>query len=242
MRCIAIDDEPLALSLISSYFAKHPNVQLTTYTNPVKGIKAIKEERPELVLLDIEMKEYSGLDLARELPEECVLVFTTAHASYALDGYELRAVDFLHKPFTYERFASAIARVEQIVSIHSRAARFDGMGEGGSIVIKSDYQNVTIQYSDIIYVEALANYVKIYCVDNQVVLTKMSIKGFIELLPSSEFLRVHRSFAISKSHILAFTKQYVKLRDARNTTVPIGRNYAEEIYSELISSLAQIKE
>ncbi|MFR9543732.1 MAG: response regulator, partial [Rikenellaceae bacterium] len=121
MRCIAIDDEPLALSIIAEYFQNHPDIELTTFTNPLRGIKAIKEQRPELVLLDIEMKEYSGLELAREIPLGSLLVFTTAHASYALEGYDLRAVDFLHKPFSYERFASMLERVEQITAIHARA-------------------------------------------------------------------------------------------------------------------------
>ncbi len=233
MRCIAIDDEPLALSLIKGYFQNHPDIELTTYTNPILGIEAIKTQRPELVLLDIEMKEYSGLDLARQLPEESLLVFTTAHANYALDGYDLRAVDFLHKPFTYERFASAISRVEQIVEIHSRAAKVEDM-DSGAIVIKVDYQNVTILYSEIIYIEALANYVKIHCVHNRKVLTKMSIKSFIELLPSSEFLRIHRSYAISKSQVISFTKQFVKMQDI---SIPIGRNYADEIYTILVNTI-----
>lgn len=236
MRCIAIDDEPLALSLITTYFQNHPEIEFQTFTNPLLGIKAIKEQRPDFVLLDIEMKEYSGLELARELPEECVLVFTTAHASYALDGYDLRAVDFLHKPFTYQRFASAISRVEQIVAIHNRVAMLDD-ADSGSIVIKVDYQNVTICYSEIIYVEALANYVKIHCVNNRKVSTKMSIKGFMELLSEVEFLRIHRSFAISKSKVASFTKQSVRMSDANGTVIPIGRNYAEQIYSLLINSI-----
>ncbi len=234
MRCIAIDDEPLALSLITKYFQNHPNIVLTTFTNPLLGIKAIKEQKPELVLLDIEMKEYSGLELARELPQESILVFTTAHASYALDGYDLRAVDFLHKPFTYERFASAIERVEQIAAIHARAFKADEINNG-SITIKVDYQNVTIKYREIIYIEALANYVKIHCENNRKVLTKMSIKGFIELLPASDFIRIHRSYAISKSQVASFTSRSVKMKDTNNTTIPVGGNYSDELYTALIN-------
>ncbi len=236
MKCIAIDDEPLALSLIKGYFKQHPNIELETFTNPILGIEAIKAQKPELVMLDIEMKEYSGLELAHQLPEECLLIFSTAHASYALDSYDLKAVDFLHKPFTYERFASAIAHVEQIVEIHNRAAKFED-SDGGAITIKVDYQNVTIAYADIIYVEALANYVKIHCVNNRKRLTKMSIKGFMELLPPSDFIRLHRSYAVAKSQVASFTKQYVKLSDPNNTTIPVGRNYADEVYKMLISSM-----
>ncbi|MFR9602650.1 MAG: LytTR family DNA-binding domain-containing protein [Rikenellaceae bacterium] len=235
MRCIAIDDEPLALSLIERYFQNHPDIELTTFTNPVLGIKAIKEQRPQLVLLDIEMKEYSGLELAREIPSGSLLVFTTAHASYALDGYDLRAVDFLHKPFTYERFASMIERVEQITEIHARASHLNDEGRGGSITIKVDYQNVTIRFSEIIYIEVLANYVKIHCEDNRKISTKMTIKSFIGLLPESEFVRIHRSFAISKSHVASFTKQSVTMLDDKTTKLPVGRNYAEGLYTALIN-------
>ncbi|MFI3263256.1 MAG: LytTR family DNA-binding domain-containing protein [Rikenellaceae bacterium] len=234
MRCIAIDDEPLALSLISGYLQNHPDIELSTYTNPILGIKAVKEQKPDLVLLDIEMKEYSGLDLAREIPQESLLVFTTAHASYALEGYDLRAVDFLHKPFSYERFASAITRVEQIAAIHARAFSSDNISNG-SITIKADYQNVTINYSEIIYIEALANYVKVHCENNRRVVTKMCIKNFIELLPPSEFIRMHRSFAISKSHVASFTKQAVKMTGGTEKALPVGRNYADELYTALIN-------
>ncbi|MFI3164601.1 MAG: LytTR family DNA-binding domain-containing protein [Bacillota bacterium] len=238
MRCIAIDDEPLALSIIAEYFQNHPDIELTTFTNPLRGIKAIKEQRPELVLLDIEMKEYSGLELAREIPLGSLLVFTTAHASYALEGYDLRAVDFLHKPFTYERFASMLERVEQISTIHARAFKAEEESLG-SMTIKVDYQNVTIAYSEIIYVEALANYVKIHCENNRKISTKMSIKSFVELLPESEFLRIHRSYAIAKSKVASFTKQGVVMKDNKNTSFPIGGNYAEEVYSVLLNNISQ---
>ena len=234
MRCIAIDDEPLALSLVKEYLKQHPDIEVTTYTNPILGIEAVKREKPELVLLDIEMKEYSGLELAREIPLGCLLVFTTAHASYALEGYDVRAVDFLHKPFTYERFAAMIERVEQITAIHARAAKAEE-NISDSITIKVDYQNVTITFSEIIYIAALANYVKIHCEGGRKISTKMSIKSFVELLPASEFMRVHRSFAISKSHVASFTKQTVTMRDNKNTTIPIGGNYAEELYTALIN-------
>ncbi len=235
MRCIAIDDEPLALSLIATYFLRHSNIELTTFTNPILGLEAIKAQRPELVLLDIEMKEYSGLELAREIPTGSLLVFTTAHASYALEGYDLRAVDFLHKPFTYERFASMLERVEQITAIHNRALQAED-NASGSITIKVDYQNVTITYAEIIYIEALGNYIKIHCEAGRKISTKISIKSFIELLPASEFMRIHRSFAISKSHVASFTKQAVTLRDNRSTTLPVSRNYAEQLYTTLITT------
>lgn len=236
MKCIAIDDEPLALSLIEGYMLKHPDIELTTFTDPLEGIEAIKEQNPDVVFLDIEMNEYSGLELARELPDECLLIFTTAHASYAVDGYELRAIDFLHKPFTYQRFASALFRAERIMDIRGRVAEIDDM-ESGFITIKTGLRNITIEYSDIAYIESMANYLKIQFVkEERSVLTRMSIKAILEMLPELNFLRIHRSFIVAKSQIASFSKQNVVLKDSKSTTIPIGRLYAEQSYATLSNS------
>ncbi|MFI3304294.1 MAG: LytTR family DNA-binding domain-containing protein [Rikenellaceae bacterium] len=233
MKCIAIDDEPLALSLIEGYMLRHPDIELMTFTDPLEGVAAIKAHNPDIVLLDIEMNEYSGLELAGELSDESLLIFTTAHAQYAVDGYELRAIDFLHKPFTYERFASAIFRAERILDIRGRVAEIDDM-ESGGITIKTGLRNITIDYCDIAYIESMANYLKIQCIkDDRNVLTRMSIKAILEMLPESHFLRVHRSFIVAKSQIASFSKQSVVLKDLKSTAIPIGRLYAEQCYSEL---------
>ncbi|MFI3321830.1 MAG: LytTR family DNA-binding domain-containing protein [Rikenellaceae bacterium] len=233
MKCIAIDDEPLALSLIKGYMLRHPDIELMTFTDPLEGIKTIKEQNPDIVLLDIEMNEYSGLELARQLPDECLLIFTTAHASYAVDGYELRAIDFLHKPFTYERFASAIFRAERIMDIRNRVATIDDM-ESGAITIKTGLRNITIEYSDIVYIESMANYLKIQFIkEGRSVLTRMSIKAILEMLPKSNFLRIHRSFIVAKSQVASFSKQNVVLKDFKYTVIPIGRLYADQSYAAL---------
>ncbi|MFI3262792.1 MAG: LytTR family DNA-binding domain-containing protein [Rikenellaceae bacterium] len=233
IKCIAIDDEPLALSLIEGYMKRHPNIELLTFTDPMEGIELIKNQNPDLVLLDIEMNEYSGLELARELPDESLLIFTTAHAIYAVDGYELRAIDFLHKPFTYERFASAIFRAERIMDIRNRVSAIDEI-ELGSITIKTGLRNITIKYSDIAYIESMANYLKIQYINNDCnVLTRMSIKAIMEMLPKSIFVRTHRSFIVSKSQIASFSRQNVILKDSKPTVIPVGRLYAEQCYTEL---------
>ncbi|MFR9499744.1 MAG: LytTR family DNA-binding domain-containing protein [Rikenellaceae bacterium] len=233
MKCIAIDDEPLALSLLEGYMLRHPDIELMTFTDPLEGVAAIKEHNPEIVLLDIEMNEYSGLELARELSEESLLIFTTAHAQYAVDGYELRAIDFLHKPFTYERFASAIFRAERFLDIRNRVATIEDM-ESGAITIKTGLRNVTVPYSDIAYIESMANYLKIECTrEERNIVTRMSIKAILEMLPETHFLRVHRSFIVAKSRIASFSKQSVVLNDSKATTIPIGRLYAEQCYAEL---------
>ncbi len=230
MRCIAIDDEPLALSIISSYLESYDNIELTTYTNPQEGMAAVESLRPEVLFLDIEMNDYSGLKLARTLPPQVILIFTTAHASYALNGYEVGAVDFLHKPFSKERFDAALSRAEQIIEIRARAGAHN---DEQQITIKVEYQNITIPTTSITYIEAMDNYVKINISNRPPLLTKMSIKYLMELLPKTEFIRTHRSFIVAKSQIRAYTKQSVNLDGEIN--LPVGRRYGEELFRAFIN-------
>lgn len=232
MRCIAIDDEPIALSIISNFCQRNGQIQLTTFSNPLEGINAIKEENPDLVFLDIEMNDLSGLDVARQLPEDCILIFTTAHANYALDGYEVNAVDFLHKPFSYDRFCSAISRARQILTIIDKAKSIDTV-ENTQLTLKVEYQNVTIAMSNILYIESMDNYIKIHTCDNRKVLTQMSIKSILKLLPEEDFLRIHRSFVVSKANITSFTKRQIQLLAGDSILLPVGRIYAEELYKTM---------
>ena len=113
LKCIAIDDEPIALNIIESYCQQHGEIQLETFTSPQEGMNRIKEISPDIVFMDIEMTGYSGIELAKELPADSALIFTTAYANYALEGFDVDAVDFLHKPYFYERFCRAIQKAEQ---------------------------------------------------------------------------------------------------------------------------------
>lgn len=235
MRCIAIDDEPIALSIIQSFCQRMGDIELEIYSNPIEGIEAIQTAPPEIILLDIEMNDLSGLDLARQLPDDCILIFTTAHANYALDGYDLNAVDFLHKPFSYDRFTVAISRAIHIVELRNKAKTSDNPSDS-HLVLKVEYQNVTIPTSDILYIEAMDNYIKVHTCDNRRILTQMTLKSVLELLPKGEFLRIHRSFIVSKTKIDSFTKRQVKLLAFKSITLPIGRIYAEGVYTIMLSA------
>lgn len=235
MNCIAIDDEPIALSIIANYCQRiKENIELKTYTNPLQGIQAVKMQSPDVVFLDIEMNDYSGLELARQLPKSCILIFTTAHASYALDGYEVNAVDFLHKPFSFSRFEASLERARHILGVRAKAQSADHI-PSNLITVKVEYQNVTLPSSDITYIEAMDNYIKINTIDHKTIMTKMSIKGFMEFLPPNDFIRIHRSFIVGKSHIVSFTKQNVKLQGRSSITLPVGRIYAENLYTTMIN-------
>ncbi len=218
MKCIAIDDEWVALAVINNYCPNYPYIQLSTFTNPIEGLQAIKEQRPHIVFLDIEMKDFSGLDIAAELPEGVILILTTAHVHYALKGYEVYAIDFLVKPFSPKRFASAVERAKQILE-----SRTNGKSQNEIITIKVEYQSVNVIVSEISHIESMDNYIKINTIKGKAILTKMSLKQILELLPSCDFLRVHRSFVVARSQILSYTKQQIMLHSG--PVVPIGRNY-----------------
>lgn len=190
------------------------------------GMQRIHEIHPEIVFLDIELNGVSGVELARQLPPACCLIFTTAYAHYALEGFEVNAVDFLHKPYFYERFNRAIQKAEQWLRMHDllRAADADTR----QLILKSDYKNVAIPIDTICYIESIDNYVKAHLTDGSTVLSKITLRSVEEQLPQGEFIRIHRSFVVPRSRILSFTRTEVTLSKC-NKTLPIGKKYVDQV-------------
>lgn len=227
ITCIAIDDEPLALLVIARFCERRGGIKLTTFSEPRIGLKEIIHSKPDLVFLDIEMNSISGIEIAHSLPQECCLIFTTAHAEYALEGFDLDAADFLHKPFAYDRFEIAVEKA--LRRIESRQSRTPE-----NIVIKQEYNNVTIAVSEILYVEAMGNYVKIYRTRGGYVLSRTNMKAIRELLPENRFLRIHRSYMIAVDKVERFSKSKIKLT-GKDTLLPIGQLFANKVYDTLVS-------
>lgn len=237
MKCIAIDDEPIALSIISNFCQRRGGLQLiNVYDDPLQGIAAIERNKPDLLFLDIEMNDLSGLDIAEQLSDDIMIIFTTAHANYALDSYEFRAIDFLHKPFSYDRFDKAVTRALETLELKKIVRTVDSASESQFITIKVEYRNVSIDISKILYIEAMDNYIKVYTADNRMTLSQMSLKAIAELLPQGCFIRIHRSFIVSKSKIASYTKQTVKLNTSNKIDLPVGRIYSNELY-EIMKSV-----
>lgn len=224
IRSIAIDDEPLALDIIASFCRRAGDVALTVYSDPVVGLEAVRKEEPELVFLDIEMNGISGIDVARALPAGTFLIFTTAYARFALDGFELNAVDFLHKPFSYSRFGTALDKVRELKRLRKAAESADR--RDGEIMVKSEYRNVNLPLSAIRYVEAMDNYSKIWLSEGDPVLTQMSLKEMSDLLPHGKFVRIHRSFIIPVDKVSKYSSRTVTL--ACGVTLPVGRSYSAD--------------
>ncbi len=225
MKCVAIDDEPMALEVIKNFCKRMDDMELDTFTNPLLGIEHVKRTRPDLLFLDVKMGEVSGVNLAKEIPQGTFLVFTTAYAQYAVDGFDLNAVDFLHKPFSFSRFEKAVNKVQQAIRLVNYSAA--PPLEGQEITVKVEYKNVTVQLSSILYIQAMDNYVKIFTVDSRPVITQMSMKSLEAMLPENEFVRVHKSYIVPRHRIESYSRTQLTLTGG--TEIPIGRAYADKV-------------
>lgn len=225
IRCVAIDDEPPALEIIAKFCQRIGNIELQTFYNPEEGLDVVQRYKPDIVFLDIEMDGINGLEIASRLPENTCFIFTTAYLRYALEGFDLDAVDYLHKPFSYSRFQTAISKaLRRIGRQHLQAA-------SQCITVKQGYNNISIPIDDILYIEATEGYSKIFRVSGECILSRILLKNIFALLPQEGFLRIHRSFIVSRSKIKSFSKQEIVLIDG--TTLPVGRQYAAEITNKI---------
>lgn len=200
-------------------------MELTTFSEPRVGLEEIRRRKPDLVFLDIQMNSLNGLEIADKLPHECCFIFTTAYAEYALNGFDLDAVDFLHKPFSYERFEVAVEKA--LRRIHGRRPSVPE-----SLVVKQEYNNVSIPLNDILYVEALGNYVKIVRASGGHVLTRTNLKAITDLLPADRFMRIHRSYVVPVDSVVSFTRSKIVLKGCEGS-LPVGAQYVALILETL---------
>lgn len=229
IKCVAIDDEPIALSIITEYCRMHGDIDLKCFTSPVEGMEYISTIRPDIVFLDIEMNSHSGLDLARNIPKESCLIFTTAYSQYAIDGFNVNAVDFLHKPIFFARFEQAMEKAQHWLDRRSGATQIS------AITLKVEHKNVIIDIDRITHIEAMDNYVKVFRTDAPMVLSQVTMKEMEEMLPRDRFFRVHRSFIVALKAIDRFSNRKIFLHGV-NRQVPVGRKYNES-FNRLYKSL-----
>lgn len=237
MRCCVIDDEPLAGKLIASYVERTPDLELSgVYMSGADAIKDVLDGKIDLLFLDIEMPQINGLEFAKLVPASCSIVFTTAYERYAVQGFKVDAVDYLLKPVSYNEFLDAVARVKR-KRANSAAASLQSPSATGKrefILVKSEYKLIQIKIADICVVEGLKDYIKIHVVGMQKpVLTLMSMRSVEQLLPEGEFIRVHRSFIVSKKHIGVIERNHIIIGDH---SVPVGDSYRQQ-FNDYINSL-----
>lgn len=219
ISCIAIDDEPIALSIIEEYCERREDIDLRTFSDPEEGYEAIGRYKPDIVLMDIALGGSNGIEIAKQLPEDICLIFTTAYMEYAKEGFDMDAVDYLHKPFSYERFSKSIDRAIRRMGYAREKPKM--------IVVKEEYNNVTIDVGEIIYVEAMENYVKIFRQGGLCTVSRTSLKGLMEMLPEGEFIRIHRSYVVSANKVLRYTRRKIELEN--DITLPVGRQYIPDV-------------
>ena len=226
IRCVIIDDEPLALEISRNFIELIPQLQLIgSFTDAIEGVEFIRKQKPDILFLDIQMSDVNGIQLLRSLDINPVTVFTTAYSKYALDGFDLDAADYLLKPFSFDRFERA---VQKAVGVYEQRIRQNKQKDNVDFFfVKSEYQQVKINVADVRYMEGLDDYVKIHMKEGRPILTLMSLKNMLEKLAELPFQRVHRSFIVPLHQVKAVRNKKIILLDG--TEIPIGASYADEV-------------
>ena len=208
LRCIIVDDEPLAVKMLEGFVQRTPFLELAgSYNDPVLALSEIRTLAPELVFLDIQMPDLDGMELSRMLPEGTRVVFTTAFKQYAFESYEVSALDFLLKPIRYQKFLEAAQKAQEWFALKEAAAPAPAE-EKTSAFIKVDGALRKVDFADILFVEGMRDYVMFHLSSaRQPLVTHLTMKAVEELLPAKTFMRIHRSFVVNLSHIQSVTPQ-----------------------------------
>jgi DNA-binding LytR/AlgR family response regulator len=227
IKAIAIDDEPLALNIINSFCSRYDFISLEkTFTEPKEALKYLQNFQIDLVFADIQMPSISGLKLAETIEQNVMIIFTTAFSEYAVKSYELNAIDYLLKPINPKRFEQAINKANEY---YNYLQKKDSSNEQ-YIFVRADYSLVKIPLDDILYIEGLADYLRIFIQDRKPVVARMTMKDMLEKLPSNDFIRVHRSYILPFSRIEAIRNNTIIL--AADIQIPIGKTYVEDFFKK----------
>lgn len=231
IKCVIIDDEPLALQLMEKYASKVPFIEvLSTFTNPKEAQKFILNEQVDLLFLDINMPDINGIDLLKSIDKNTMAVFCTAYPDFALQGYELQVIDYLLKPFSFERFIKAAFKAQEHLTLKQSANHSKTQDNNTEFIfVKSEYSLVKINVADIILLEGLKDYIKIYLNGNpKPILTLQSLRALEEKLSPNSFCRIHKSYIINLKHLQSVQKNTANIN---NREIPIGNQYKEAFLS-----------
>lgn len=224
LKTIAIDDEPLALKLVSDYVSKTPFLELVgAFDNPLDAIDFLTREPVDLIFVDIQMPDLTGIEFTRSLEDAPKIIFTTAYEKYALEGYKLNAIDYLLKPFSYEEFLRAAQKARKQAELESNSLP-SIEANSQFLFLKSEYKIRRINFNDILYIEGMKDYIKVFTVGSEKpILSLNSIKSLENKLPEDKFMRVHRSFMVNLERIdtiernrIIFGKVYIPVSDQYN--------------------------
>jgi DNA-binding LytR/AlgR family response regulator len=237
LKCIAIDDEPLALDLLGEFCSKIYYIDLIgKFTDPFQAFKILNENKVDLIFLDIMMPQISGIDFIRSLYSPPMIIFTTAYKEYALEGFDNNAVDYIVKPFAFDRFSKAVTKA---FHLHKLKIPADSSSDEKNLprieflMIKVEYTTIRIDLQDILYIEGLKDYVKIHA-KGKLFLTKTTMKNLIEKLPPDRFFRVHKSYIVAFDKIDMIENSRIVIGNQR---IPIGESYRTLFFNMISKNL-----
>ncbi|OCX54369.1 hypothetical protein BEL04_08920 [Mucilaginibacter sp. PPCGB 2223] len=227
MNCIAIDDEPKALEVIERYCLKSDLTNLkATFREPVKAIEFLHKEKIDLIFLDINMPDLNGMQLLQTLASKPMVIFTTAYSNYAVESYNLNAVDYLLKPITFERFLAAVNKALNFSSLKNETVK---EAENGTVFIKSGPQTYQVKVADILYLEKDGNYITVHLKDKKV-LVRENMSDIFDLVPAASFVRVHKSYVVAIKHITMIEVHQLTVSGQK---IPVGSSYRDDLRNRL---------
>lgn len=230
IKCIVVDDEPMAREILVSFIEKISNLELVkTCKNALEAFEVLNNQKIDLLFLDINMPEVSGLSLAKMIGKESKVIFTTAYRDYAVEGFNLKAVDYLLKPIAFDRFLEAVNTFFDTVSVVEKSDIKEEKSVSDFFFVRSERKMVKINFDEILYIESLSDYIKI-CTSKNTIVTRETITNVEVKLPSQHFLRVHRSYIVSLKSIDSYTNELVEVQ---KKAIPISRKYKEVVLKKL---------
>ena len=236
IRCIVVDDKPLAIDILEHYISKVPSLSLIfTTVNPIEALNKVIEGEVDLVFLDIQMPELSGLQFMKIIKGKCLVILTTAYSEYALEGFDNDAVDYLLKPVSFERFYKAVEKAQLILKGLADTAKPSTsflVKEVSHIFVKTEYKLIRVNIADILYIEGLQNYVMIYTAKEKIT-SLQTMKKTEEQLPVSQFIRIHKSFIVAINKITSIERNRISIGEK---TIALGEVYREAFYKSIANN------
>ncbi|MDC1237680.1 LytTR family DNA-binding domain-containing protein [Polaribacter sp.] len=231
INCVIVDDEPVARNVLETFVAKIPNLELVkSCKNAMEAFEVANQQKIDIFFLDINMPDISGLSLAKSINQKAKIIFTTAYREYAVDGFNLKAVDYLLKPISFDRFLQSIHKYFEGVSFIDSEIKIEkSVLKNDFIFVRSDRKMIKINFDEIQYVESLSDYIKIHSVDKTIT-TRETISNIETKLPAKNFLRIHRSYIVNLKKMNSYTNEFVEIG---KNAIPISRTYKENVLKKL---------
>ncbi|MFN8285760.1 MAG: LytTR family DNA-binding domain-containing protein [Chitinophagales bacterium] len=223
IKAIAVDDEPPALKVIENFCSKVDAIELVkTFNKPSEALAHLKKFPVDLIFLDIQMPSMTGLEFHKAIEQNTMVIFTTAYSEYAVEGFNLSAIDYLLKPYTFERFQQAVEKAKEFYNYQHQKDTTQNY-----LFIRADYSLIKVNIAEILYIEGLDDYLKIHLPGKKPVVARMTMKAIVEKLPANEFVRVHRSFIVPISKIESIRNKVIQIPGVE---IPIGTSYEEDFF------------